>query len=57
MSAGVPDEVKRRLAESLPIGRLATPEDLVGAALLLASDAGSYLIGATLNVNGGDVMG
>ncbi|MBN8998524.1 MAG: 3-oxoacyl-ACP reductase FabG [Rhizobiales bacterium] len=57
MSAGVPDEVKRRLAESLQIGRLANPEDLVGAALLLASDAGSYVIGATLNVNGGDVMG
>ena len=56
MSADVPDEVKRRLAQALPIGRLAQPEDLTGAALLLASDAGAYLIGATVNVNGGDVM-
>ncbi len=36
-----------------PIGRAGTPEDLVGAALLLCSDAGSFITGANVNVTGG----
>jgi len=56
MSAGVPPEVKARVAEKLPIGRFGRVDEITGAALLLASDAGSYFIGATLDVNGGDVM-
>ena len=36
-----------------PMGRAGLPEDLVGAALLLCSDAGSFITGANLNVTGG----
>lgn len=36
-----------------PLGRAGLPEDLVGAALLLCSDAGSFITGANLNVTGG----
>ena len=36
-----------------PMGRAGQPEDLVGAALLLCSDAGSCITGANLNVTGG----
>ncbi len=56
MSAGVPPEVKAMVAAKLPIGRFGRVDEVTGAALLLASDEGSYFIGATLNVNGGDVM-
>jgi NAD(P)-dependent dehydrogenase (short-subunit alcohol dehydrogenase family) len=35
-----------------PTGRAGTPEDLVGAALLLCSDAGAYIAGADLMVTG-----
>ena len=36
-----------------PTGRAGTPNDLVGAALLLCSDAGAYIAGADLMVTGG----
>ncbi|MBH64226.1 MAG: short-chain dehydrogenase [Alphaproteobacteria bacterium] len=36
-----------------PMGRAGQPEDLVGAALLLCSDAGSFITGVNLNVTGG----
>ncbi len=36
-----------------PMGRAGQPEDLIGAALLLCSDAGSFITGANVNVTGG----
>lgn len=41
------------LKQRIPTGRLGTPDDLVGAALLLCSDAGSYINGVNLYVDGG----
>jgi len=37
----------------IPTGRLARPEDVVGTALLLASEAGSFITGQTIYVDGG----
>ena len=45
------------LVTRIPIGRLGTPDDLVGAALLLCSDAGRYITGANLYVDGGRNIG
>jgi 3-oxoacyl-[acyl-carrier protein] reductase len=45
----------RKLAE-LPIGRAGEVSEIAPAAVLLASDEGSYFIGATINPNGGDYM-
>ncbi len=41
------------ILRSVPAGRLGTPDDLTGAALLLCSDAGRYITGANLFADGG----
>ena len=41
------------LVQRIPAGRLGRPDDLVGAAMLLCSDAGSYINGVNLFVDGG----
>ena len=46
-------EHRARIEGRIPIGRLGAPDDLVGAALLLCSDAGRYITGADLFVDGG----
>ncbi|MBX5485221.1 SDR family oxidoreductase [Mycolicibacterium hassiacum] len=41
------------ICENVPLGRLAKPEDVGWAAAFLASDAASYISGASLEVHGG----
>ena len=44
---------RERVGQRIPLGRVGSPDDLVGAALLLRSDAGRYINGANLVVDGG----
>jgi 3-oxoacyl-[acyl-carrier protein] reductase len=52
----LPEEWRKRKLAELPIGRAGRVEEIAPTALLLASEEGSYYLGATLNPNGGDVM-
>ena len=49
-------ERKRQVGEAVPYGRMGRPEDLVGAAVFLASPESDYIVGQTLNVDGGNRM-
>ena len=42
--------------EQQPLGRFAEVDEIAPTAVLLASDAGAYYTGASMNMNGGDVM-
>ncbi|CAJ0809691.1 SDR family NAD(P)-dependent oxidoreductase [Ralstonia flaminis] len=53
MTAPIPDEVKDRMRESTPLGRLAEPEDIADAIAFLASDDARWVTGRTLKTDGG----
>lgn len=44
---------RQKVEAQIPAGRIGQPSDCVGACLLLASDAGAYVNGAVLRVDGG----
>jgi NAD(P)-dependent dehydrogenase (short-subunit alcohol dehydrogenase family) len=44
---------KKAFSDRTALGRWGQPDELVGAALLLASEAGSYITGTTISVDGG----
>jgi 3-oxoacyl-[acyl-carrier protein] reductase len=58
MTAGPLNDPKerRKIRELIPLGRVATPEEIAGPILFLASDLASHVNGEVLNVNGGSVL-
>jgi 3-oxoacyl-[acyl-carrier protein] reductase len=56
MSAQWPEERRKEIISSIPLGRLGKPEDVAEAALFLASDEASFITGEILDVNGGALM-
>jgi 3-oxoacyl-[acyl-carrier protein] reductase len=53
MTAPIAEEVKARMRESTPLGRLAEPEDIADAVAFLASDDARWITGRTLKTDGG----
>jgi 3-oxoacyl-[acyl-carrier protein] reductase len=47
---------RRKIRELVPLGRVATAEEIAGPILFLASDLASHVNGEVLNVNGGSVL-
>jgi 3-oxoacyl-[acyl-carrier protein] reductase len=58
MTKDVVDD-KARLAsinKSIPVGRMATPEEIAGPIVFLCTSWADHIIGEVLNVNGGSVL-
>lgn len=47
---------RRAIERTIPMGRVATPEEIAGPILFLCSDLAAFLTGEILNVNGGSVL-
>jgi 3-oxoacyl-[acyl-carrier protein] reductase len=56
MTARLSEQQRSRLLESIPLGRVGSPEDVAAAVAYLASDEAGWVTGATLHVNGGMAM-
>jgi len=56
MTDALGDAAKEAMTGSIPLKRTAQPEDIANAVLFLASDAGSYVTGHVLHVDGGLAM-
>lgn len=48
-----PDEARARAVARLPLGRMASAEEVAAAVVFLASDRAAYVTGTTLSVDGG----
>ncbi len=55
LKARTPEET-RKVAETIPVKRLGEPREIAEAVVFLASDSAAFINGATLDVNGGQVM-
>jgi len=56
MTEALGDEQKDVLRKQIPLQRLGAPEDIANIVGFLASDAGAYITGETIHVNGGMYM-
>ena len=57
-SWGMPSpEAEKLFINALPLRRAGKPEDIAGVVAMLCSDAGAYVSGATIDVNGGWYFG
>lgn len=56
LTSNLPDELKAKINENVPLGRWGTAEDVAHATAFLVSDQAAYITGHVLSVDGGMVM-
>lgn len=56
MTDKLPEDIRQKMLEAIPLGRFGQPEDVANVAAFLASDASAYVTGQVLTVCGGMVM-
>lgn len=55
MTDKLPEDIRKKMLEAIPLGRFGVPEDVANVVSFLASDAASYVSGQVLTVCGGMV--
>ena len=56
MTAELPDNIKAKMLERVPLGRLGNVNEIAATVAFLASPAAAYITGETIHVNGGMYM-
>jgi len=56
MTKKLSEDVKTKMKEQIPMGKMGTPEDVAKTVLFLASSDSDYITGQVINVNGGMLM-
>lgn len=56
MTARLPEGLKEKMQEAIPLGRFGSPGDVAALCVFLASEEASYITGQTIIVDGGMVM-
>ena len=56
MNNSLSEEELKDFADSIPAGKLGTPQDVAEAVAFLASDKSNYMVGQVISPNGGIVM-
>jgi 3-oxoacyl-[acyl-carrier protein] reductase len=56
MTAVLPEEVKKKILASVPMGRIGKPDDIANAVKFLVSEEAGYITGQVVAVNGGMYM-
>lgn len=55
MTDKLPEDIRKKMLEAIPLGRFGVPEDVANVVLFLASDDSAYVTGQVLTVCGGMV--
>jgi acetoacetyl-CoA reductase len=53
MVLAIRKEIREQIIASIPMGRLAKPDEIAAVVAFLASEEAGYITGANINVNGG----
>jgi len=56
MTVRLPEELKLKMKEAIPLNKFGSPDDVAAACLFLASEGSNYITGQTIVVDGGMVM-
>jgi len=56
MTAKLPEDLKQKMKEAIPLGKFGSPDDVASVCLFLASQEANYITGQTIVVDGGMVM-
>ena len=57
MTKGIPDGIRARMVDNIPLKRMGRPEELAAAIAFLASEEASYVTGTVLHLDGGSSVG
>ena len=53
MIESIPDDLRARILERIPLGRFGAPDDVAGCVAFLCGDDGAYITGQTISIDGG----